>query len=433
LVINYSNKVRIIPAKSDKIKYSPKFMEFGIISKENFKDIYDVPIKRWDPLSTTTITMDEFGLHKKKHRYYGHYAYLSPIRGQRPKGFESIEKKSSIHKCSKTYWKDYKDVFMAITEGTPLNGDADNDHGDCYTLIITEDEKRKQNPFSSSLSEIEKISEKCKALTLINRYPSMARVIDPEIDAYIEKNLPTHLKLARGINLVTISRNFYPSLCWDLIPDDVLTGIFLSMKEAILYCILEAIERDYYDIPVNPFFNIGSEVGGTQPRIHSQVYIDLNGDGHGSRLEGHLQAFKQMGDNCHLCQTSHGDTDRIILKTKFWTFYTTGSPIRNYHIRFHPNEHIRRFTQLKINQMEDLAKSMKLIFKALDDIGINENRNIIFNCCPYGYDANFHMFGDIIPHEVIGGAEMADDMRVARKLPHKTAAEIRKALEEQNQ
>jgi len=46
----------------------------------------------------------------------------------------------------------------------------------------------------------------------------------------------------------------------------------------------------------------------------------------------------------------------------------------------------------------------------------------------YGYDAEFHMFGDIIPNEIIGGAEMADDMRVARKLPEDTAAEIRKAI-----
>ena len=38
------------------------------------------------------------------------------------------------------------------------------------------------------------------------------------------------------------------------------------------------------------------------------------------------------------------------------------------------------------------------------------------------------MFADIIPHEVIGGAEMADDMRVARKLPHVAAEEIRNSL-----
>ncbi len=72
---------------------------------------------------------------------------------------------------------------------------------------------------------------------------------------------------------------------------------------------------------------------------------------------------------------------------------------------------------------------MKIVFQALDDIKIDKNRNILFNCCPYGYDANFHFFADIIPHEIIGGAEMADDMRVARMLPHIAAKDIRESLE----
>ncbi|MHA2183403.1 MAG: hypothetical protein ACXAAI_00280 [Promethearchaeota archaeon] len=139
--------------------------------------------------------------------------------------------------------------------------------------------------------------------------------------------------------------------------------------------------------------------------------------------------MKELGSSCHLCKTSHGNSDRIILETDFWTFYNTGSPVRNYHIRFHPTEHIRRFSQLKINQVEDLACSLILIFQAIDDLDIDKNRNILFNSCPFGYDADFHLFADIIPHEVIGGAEMADDMRVARKLPHIAAKEIRDSLE----
>ena len=416
--------------KSIENNYEPKFMEWGIISKENFKDIYEVPIKRWDPLSTISITTDEFGLHKKLKRYYGHYSYLSPIRGKRPQGYNAIQEASKSPDINKERLKSFNDVFTAITEGEPIYDENGYQIGDGYSMIITQDEERREHPFSNTPHKVKRIPKSCKALTLINRYPSMARVIDPEILNYIQERLPSHLKLAKGINLLTISRDFYPSTNFQLIPESILGGIFLSMKEAILYCILEAIESDYYDIPVNPFFNIGTKVGGSQPRIHSQIYIDLNGDGHGSRLELFLRAFKEMGENCHLCETSHGNSDRVITTTQYWTFYTTGSPVRNYHIRFHPNEHIRRFTQLKENQIKDLAKTLRKIFLALDNIGIDSNRNILFNCCPYGYDADFHMFGDIIPHEVIGGAEMADDMRVARKLPHIAASEIRNSLEE---
>ncbi|MHA1194527.1 MAG: hypothetical protein ACTSRH_02205 [Promethearchaeota archaeon] len=411
-------------------EYKPKFMEWGIINNDNFSNIYDIPLKRWDPLSTISITTSEFGLDEHKKRFYGHYAYISPIRGKRPKGFDELKKKLMNIKCSEIDFNDYVDVFKAVTEGHPIYDEKTGSLiGDGFTIIIMEDEKRRDNPFHDKPHRIQKLPDTCKAITLINRYPSMARVVDPEIEKIISKKLPSHLKLARGINLVTISRNFYPSFCFDLIPEDVLSGIFLSMKEAILYCVLEAIDKDYYDIPVNPFFNIGTKVGGSQPRIHGQVYIDLNGDGHGLRLEGYLRAFKEMGNNCHLCSTSHGNSERVILKTEYWTFYLTGSPIRNYHIRFHPNEHVRRFTQLKINQFNDLANSLKIVFHALDEINVERNRNIIFNSCPYGYDANFHMFGDIIPHEIIGGAEMADDMRVARKSPNLAARELRNAIQ----
>ena len=403
-------------------------MEWGIINKENFKEIKDIPVKRWDPLSTVTIGTNEFGLHKKLVRHYGHYSYLSPIRAKRPKGFKKFEEIIESNDCSEELLKKSKDVFMAVTEGKPVYDNNGKRLGDGYTIIITEDGKKRDNPFLDKPHKIDKIPDSCKAVTLINRFPSMARIIDQDIKSSINKKLPPKTKLAIGINLVSISRHFYPSLCFNLIPQDVLAGIFLTMKESILYCILEAIEKDYYDIPVSPFFNIGTKVGGSQPRIHSQTYIDLNGDGHGSRLEGYLKAFKEMGDNCHLCKTSHGNDARVVLKSNYWTFYSTGSPIRNYHLRFHPNEHIRRFTQLNINQINDLAHSLKSLFKALDDLSIERNRNILFNCCPFGYSANFHFFGDIIPHEVIGGAEMADDMRVARKLPEDTADEIRQEI-----
>jgi diadenosine tetraphosphate (Ap4A) HIT family hydrolase len=403
-------------------------MEWGIINKENYKSIYEVPLKRWDPLSTVIISKNEFGLHKMPTRFYGHYAYLSPIRGKRSIAYKQKEEIEDNNTFSKRGFKKNIDVFTAVVEGKPIFNDTGALIGDGFTIIITEDEKKRDKPFRDTPHRIKKIPDSCKALTLINRYPAMARIVDNELRQKIEKQLPTGSILAKGINLVTISREFYPSLKFNIIPEDVLTAIFLSMKEAILYSILEAVERGYYDIPISPFFNIGSKVGGSQPRIHSQSYIDLNGDGLGSRLEGFLRAFEKMGDECYLCDASHRESDRIVLETQFWTVYTAGSPVRNYHLRFHPNEHIRRFSQLNINQMQDLAKCLKIIFKALDDLKVEENRNIIFNCCPYGYDAEFHMFGDIIPHEIIGGAEMADNMRVARKMPEDVAAEIRNLI-----
>jgi UDPglucose--hexose-1-phosphate uridylyltransferase len=402
-------------------------MEWGIINKENFSEDKNLPIKRWDPLSTVEIQAKEFGYRQDHRRFYGHYSYISPIRGTRPKGFSDPGKKRKEYEiCSEKLFQEPIDIFTSVTEGKPIYKENGSQLGDGYTIIVSEDDKRRDNPFSKEPHKIERLPDNCKACTLINRYPAMARVIDHDIRNKIEKKNDSRLSV--GINLVTISREFYPSLCFHKVPEEILTGIFNSMKTAIIYCVQEAIERDYYDIPISPFFNIGKKVGGSQPRVHSQVYIDLAMDGHGSRLDGYLNAFKEMGDACHLCKTSHSDTQRIILETAYWTFYVTASPVRNYHLRFYPKEHIRRFSQLKINQYKDLSVALKKVFKALDDIDVNENRNIIFNSCPFGYDANFHLFADIIPYEIIGGAEMADNMRVARRLPESIAEEIKSVL-----
>ena len=125
-------------------------MEWGIINKENFvgKTTYDVPIKRWDPLSTVSITTEDFGLRKERQRYYGHFAYISPIRSARPKGFSSAEEKRQFYDCSKRIALKHKDVFTSITEGKTTYDDWGKQLGDGYTMIVTEDEKRKDNPFS---------------------------------------------------------------------------------------------------------------------------------------------------------------------------------------------------------------------------------------------------------------------------------------------
>lgn len=402
-------------------------MEWGIINEENFTDIEDIPIKRWDPLSTVKIDSQEYGKRSAFLRYYGHYSYISPIRGVRPQGYNKRED----WKDCKEEMLNTKDVFMAEVEGRPIQLEAGQLMGDGYTIMITEDEQRRDSPFLDVPHVVGPISPSTKAMTLINRYPSMARVIDPTLEKSMQERLEERSKIAMGINLVSISRDFYPSMCFNLIPEEVLASIFSSMKAAIIYCVENAIGRDYYDITVNPFFNIGKLVGGSQPRIHSQVYIDLSGDGHGSRLEGFLEAFNEMGNNCHLCKSSHGgNASRMVLETKYWIYFMTGSPVRNYHLRFHPKEHIRRFSKLNINQIKDLARSLKSVFKALDALKVNRNRNILFNTCPFGYDADFHFFGDIISHEIIGGAEMADDMRVARKRPENCAKEMRDIIQQ---
>ena len=145
-------------------------MEWGIINSENFTDLYEIPIKRWDPLSTVKITSEDFGYRKEHPSYYGHYSYISPIRGSRPKGFKDVEQEKQFNDCSKKLVGKYKDVFTSITEGKLVYNDWGTAIGDSHTMIISQDEAKQDNPFSEKPHRIERIPDTCKALTLINRF-----------------------------------------------------------------------------------------------------------------------------------------------------------------------------------------------------------------------------------------------------------------------
>jgi len=390
-------------------------MQFGIISSHSFSSLTKVPIKRWDPLSNVPIILQDNGQNIVLSKIYGHYSYISPVRKKRK---FTIEKKNEGN-----------DVFKAILGGKPLKDEEGHLISDGFGIIICNGTKKMDTPFSIIPKRYTNIQG--KAITLINRYPAMARWIEANIYEYITNNLPSHSKLAYGVNLVTISKEYYDSMEFEKIPDDVISAVFQSMNVAINYVVEEANKKGIYSIPVSPFFNIGRIVGGSQSRFHSQVYIDLNEDGHGARLEMHLKAFEQMKKKkCHLCRSDHGGGARLVLKTNHWTFFVTGSPLRNYHLRFYPNVHIERLDELNIESFDDMAHGLKIIWQALNDMNVDRNRNIILNLKPYGYrKADFHLFGDIIPYEFVGGAEMADDMRVARMLPENIAKNLRKIIQ----
>ena len=57
------------------------FMHWGIISHFNFSNLRNVPVKRWDPLSSTSIEFSNL-------KQYGHYTYISPVRAERVDQFK---------------------------------------------------------------------------------------------------------------------------------------------------------------------------------------------------------------------------------------------------------------------------------------------------------------------------------------------------------
>ena len=95
-------------------------MEWGIINQENFKDIYEIPIKRWDPLSTIKITSEDFGLRTERTRYYGHYSNKS--RGLRKKAGTDDQVPALIDSdmSSKAFRKNWARLIQKIYHVDPL-------------------------------------------------------------------------------------------------------------------------------------------------------------------------------------------------------------------------------------------------------------------------------------------------------------------------
>ncbi|MHA1729771.1 MAG: hypothetical protein ACTSWY_13735 [Promethearchaeota archaeon] len=411
------------------------FMHYGIINRFNFSTIEGIPIKRWDPLSYISIS------DKKpnnniiiKQNNYGHYSYISPIRATRPiergaKNNKKSFKESADQRTPES--NDPIDIFEPMLTGKHFISKLTGRTRLAHAIVISDGEKKMDDPFSDTVKIHSNL--KGRAVSMINKYPAMIRVIDPEIYPIIIRNIEQRDKnsdLALGICLLTIPKTYYEKI--EDIPATELRDLFLSMNTAIRYCTDEAFKQKVIsNIPISPFFNIGKPVGGSLRRIHAQTYLDLSQDGHGSRMEGILKAFEKMKQKhlCQVCTSTHEEGKRTIFDNDEWTVFATGSPIRNYHLRFAPKSHIENLYDVSASKFLSLSKILKVLFLALNDLGVNPNRNIVFNTKPHGYDdVYFHIFGEIFPFEFVGGAEMADDMRVIRVSPKKVAKSLREII-----
>ncbi len=396
------------------------FMNWGIISRFNFYTFKSVPVKRWDPLSSAAIELHEHGYTIKLLKQFGHYSYISPIRASRVNQFKDVPPVSSTP-------GDFIDLFKATLDARDYIDAEGQKIGDAYSITICDGDKRQDNPFSVK-PRIKSTSE--KAITFINKYPAMCRVVEPDIKEYIEKNLDENAKIAMGVNLISTPREYGEH--FEDLHIKSLAALFQSMIAGIKYVKEESSKNGIQLIPVSPFFNVGSKVGGSVPRLHGQVYMDLVEDGHGSTMENILKAFAEMKKHnaCQLCRSKHESGTRAIVVTEHWVLFSSGSPIRNYHLRLAPREHVERIDDLTAAQIENLCMLLQLTSKALNKLGVERNRNLIINTKPYGYESYFHIFIDLIPFETIGGAEMADSMRVVRTSPQVVAEDMRTAINE---
>ncbi|MHA1870982.1 MAG: hypothetical protein ACTSXF_08530, partial [Promethearchaeota archaeon] len=290
----------------DKLEYNEvPFMHYGIINRFNFSmdKINYIPIKRWDPLAFNYSVNKNYSIYSY---IYGHYSYVSAIRGKRP--FSNRDNKEAKTQRSghenhlkyhyiDYYCKDFKIENEAEKEGSNkpvdifepmLNGkhyiakssgaeegtiyQSQNEEQKvfpAYSIIVADEDKKVDSPFSAQPRVYEGL--KGRAITMINKFPAMARIIDESLMSRINNLMEKrdiNAKIAKGICFVSMPRKFYQRV--QDIPIDEFTALFISMQKAIQYTIYELIKKEYLSATISPFFNIGPLAGGSQKRIHSQ-------------------------------------------------------------------------------------------------------------------------------------------------------------------
>lgn len=364
------------------------FMHWGIVSRYNWsiKLAPLLPRKRWDPLASYVVRP---GLRA------GYYSYISPVRGSRPSSSKP------------------RDILGSLSRGED------------YAVFVTLDTHRVSDPLDLS----EPVMMECRgyeAITIINRFPAMVRCLDPEVEEEVLRAVEDeYTKLARGVALISFPTSYAESFVdagWRNT-----RAILRSMIEALRYTVESAVRDDYQLIPIYPFFNVGRMAGASQPRLHAQAYVDLNQDGYGAIMDATLKTFASMKGGCHLCESEH--EGRVLVEEGRWIAWLSLSPRRNLHVRMALKRHLPDITGLDERDLESLARVLVDTWRALDAVGVAPDRHVVFYTRPHGLDAEFHVFIDILPFEMLGGIEVLDSCRVARYEPRQVARKLREALQ----
>ncbi|MFW6272584.1 MAG: hypothetical protein ACOC2U_02240 [bacterium] len=371
-------------------------MHWGNINTSNYYDnINAVPLKVWDRLQSMINPLSD--------KLLGLYGINSAVRGDKP-----IEIKTNMD------FSMQNDILGQI-----LNG---NEPG----IILSVGKKTVSNPFSESPYYAE-VLEDDTGVTLINRYPSYARNVSLQIEEVLEQNnMINHFThVAKGLCLVSYPTNYYTQI--EDIPHKELTKTLESLQIATSKTIDEAIMKGIEYIPLRVFVNTGPLSGRSLSRAHIQTYIDTTEDGHDTRTEARIKAYEHdslQGYGCPICKRADdtirlenepdkGDFgNKLVYENDSWCVWIPGCPEHNYQIRFGPKEHKKDITELNSEEINGLSDVLIKVSNGLNELGIERDRNILFHQLPAGYTSFFHMYGDIIPFDNIGGIERMEHMRV---------------------
>ncbi len=179
------------------------------------------------------------------------------------------------------------------------------------------------------------------------------------------------------------------------------------------------------------FRNHGREAGASIAHAHSQIIATPLVP---SRIDDERKAMRKFHDetgHCAMCNISslEAKTERCILNGGNFTVITPWASIFPFEFWIIPRRHSGTVVDLTLDEVEDLARTIKTSFRALANLLTDPPYNVIFHMAPSRSHSSFHWHIEVYPKlSVHAGFELGTDMYINTQTPESSAEALRAAV-----
>jgi len=179
------------------------------------------------------------------------------------------------------------------------------------------------------------------------------------------------------------------------------------------------------------FRNHGREAGASIAHAHSQIIATaLVPD----RIDQEQKAMGRFHDStgyCAMCRigSAEAETERCIRNDENFTVIAPWASIFPFEFWIIPRKHSGTFLNLTREEVDDLARTIRIMFRSLANLLSDPPYNMIFHAAPVKSRRRFHWHIEVYPKlSVHAGFELGTGMYINTQTPESSADALRTVL-----
>jgi len=183
---------------------------------------------------------------------------------------------------------------------------------------------------------------------------------------------------------------------------------------------------------VSLFRNHGREAGASIAHAHSQIIATSLVPTCINAEQKAMKKFHEETGDCAVCRISsaEAETERCIVNGEKFTVITPWASIFPFEFWIIPRRHSGTPVNLAPNEVRDLARTVKISFKALADLLSDPPYNMIFHSAPSRSRGSFHWHIEVYPKlSVHAGFELGTGMYINTQKPESSAEALTAVVE----